>query len=70
MGPIESRRKLERGCRTVRILIRAPHMRLWMGVAALLSFPIAAWHSFQARRRLRGYLLPSGNGRFTVERVA
>lgn len=45
-------------------------MRLWMGVAALLSAPISAWHSFQARRRLRGYLLPSGNGRFTVERVA
>jgi hypothetical protein len=45
-------------------------MRLWAVVAVLLSWPIVVWHSLQARRRLRAYALPPGNGRLTLERVA
>lgn len=36
----------------------------------LLSWPLVAWHSLRARRRLRAYALPAGDGRLTLERVA
>ena len=37
---------------------------------SLLSWPLVVWHSLQARRRLKAYMLPSGNRRLTLERVA
>ncbi len=45
-------------------------MRWWLVVLALLSWPFAAWHSRQARRRLRAQALLPGAGRLTLERVA
>lgn len=45
-------------------------MRLWLCMAALLSWPFVVWHSLQARRRLKAYMLPSGDRRLTLERVA
>jgi hypothetical protein len=45
-------------------------MRLLLFVAALLLWPLAAWHSLQARRRLRAYALHTGPRAFTLERVA
>ncbi|MCU1281741.1 MAG: hypothetical protein JWM53_5287 [bacterium] len=48
-------------------------MRLPLVVAALLSllcWPLVVWHSLQARRRLKAYMPPSGDGRLTLERVA
>ena len=45
-------------------------MRWWIVLAALLSWPLVVWHTLRARRRLKGYLLPAGSGRLTLERVA
>jgi hypothetical protein len=45
-------------------------MRLLLVVAALLSWPLVVWHTLQARRRLKAYLVPAGSGRLTLERVA
>ena len=45
-------------------------MRLWVVFAVLFTWPLAVWHSLQARRRLRAYALPVGSGRLTLERVA
>jgi hypothetical protein len=45
-------------------------MRLLMLFAALVVWPFAAWHSLQARRRLRAHSLPSGAHPYTLERVA
>ena len=45
-------------------------MRWWLAVAALFSWPVVVWHSLQARRRLKAYMLPAGDGRLTLERVA
>ncbi|MGZ3426647.1 MAG: hypothetical protein ACXVCV_08360 [Polyangia bacterium] len=48
-------------------------MRLWPFVSALLSlfaWPLIVWHTLQARRRLKAYALPAGDGRLTLERVA
>lgn len=39
-------------------------------MAALVSWPVVVWHSLQARRRLKGYMPPAGDGRLTLERVA
>jgi hypothetical protein len=51
-------------------LDRRAAMRFWIAVATLLLWPIAAWHTLQARRRLRAYALPPGSRRLTLERVA
>jgi hypothetical protein len=48
-------------------------MRFWPFVSALLSlvaWPLIVWHTLQARRRLKAYALPAGDGRLTLERVA
>jgi hypothetical protein len=48
-------------------------MRLQLVVAALLSllcWPLVVCNSLRARRRLKAYALPSGDGRLTLERVA
>jgi hypothetical protein len=45
-------------------------MRVLAIVATLFSWPLVVWHSQQARRRLRAYALPAGDGRLTLERVA
>jgi hypothetical protein len=48
-------------------------MRLPLFLSAMLSvvaWPLVFWHTLQARRRLRAYALPSGDGRLTLERVA
>jgi len=45
-------------------------MRLWLIVAALFSWPFVVVHTLQARRRLKAYMLPAGDGRLTLERVA
>jgi hypothetical protein len=48
-------------------------MRLQLVVAALLTlvaWPFVVWHTLQARRRLKAYLVPAGSGRLTLERVA
>jgi hypothetical protein len=48
-------------------------MRLPLFVSALLSllaWPLIVWHTLQARRRLKAYALPAGDGRLTLERVA
>jgi len=39
-------------------------------LVSLLTWPFAAWHSLRARRRLKAYALPAGDGRLTLERVA
>ncbi len=46
------------------------HMRLWLMLAVLLSWPFAVLVSLRARRRLRAYALHAGEGRLTLERVA
>jgi hypothetical protein len=36
-----------------------------------LSWPLAIWHSFRARRRLRAHTRPTAeSGRLTLKRVA
>jgi hypothetical protein len=45
-------------------------MRLWLAVAALISWPLVLWHTLQARRRLKAYMVPAGDRRLTLERVA
>jgi hypothetical protein len=45
-------------------------MRLSMMVSALVVWPMAAFRSFRARRRLRASAWPTGNGRLTLTRVA
>jgi hypothetical protein len=39
-------------------------------MAALLLWPFAVLGTVRARRRLRAYILPAGDGRLTLERVA
>jgi len=63
-------RKLGRASPPERNLISTRRMRLWLCMAALLSWPLVVWHSLQARRRLKAYMLPSGERRLTLERVA
>ena len=48
-------------------------MRFPVVVAALLSlfaWPLLVWQSLRARRRLKAYTIPGGNGHLTLERVA
>ncbi|HXU70957.1 MAG TPA: hypothetical protein VN947_16600 [Polyangia bacterium] len=45
-------------------------MRLLIVLAALLLWPFAILGSMRARRRLRAYILPAGDRRLTLERVA
>jgi hypothetical protein len=61
-----------RACRvtTGTDLDQSGRMNLWTMVSAFAVWPVATWHTYQARRRLRASAARLGNGRLTLERVA
>jgi hypothetical protein len=49
---------------------RMRFLQLVAALLALVCWPLVVLHSLQARRRLKAYIRPGGDGRLTLERVA